>query len=74
MIKFYAPDLSDKRISYAADSLEKHGYRRVFDEKNADFLLLGVNSDYKSDIPFADYKNNELFALKNAYLTAEAVD
>jgi len=72
MIKFYAPDLSDKRISYAADSLEKHGYRRVFDEKNADFLLLGVNSDYKSDIPFADYKNNKLFALKNAYLTAEA--
>lgn len=72
MIKFYAPDLSDKRIAYAAERLEKIGYHRVFEEKNADFLLLGVSSDYKSDIPSIDYKNSEFFAVKNAYLTAEA--
>lgn len=82
--KFYAPDLSDKRINYAIKYLDKMGYMKVESPQNADFVVLGVNPDKKFlnyDKPiFAgnirtdntyDYTKNENFALKNAYLTAE---
>lgn len=75
MTKFFSPDLSDKRLEYAADYLKEIGYEEVINEKNADFLLLGINSDKKyisSGIPAIDYKDDESFQLKNAYLTAEA--
>lgn len=83
--KFFAPDLSDKRIIYAINDLEKMGYARVDFESNADFVLLGVNPDKKyldcNKAVFAgnikadniyDYTKCESFALKNAYLTAES--
>lgn len=75
MTKFYSPDLSDKRLVYAADYLRNIGYEEVKSDKNADFLLLGINYDKKylsSGVPVIDYKNDEAFQLKNAYLTAEA--
>lgn len=75
MTKFYSPDLSDKRLVYAADYLRNIGYEEVKNDKNADFLLLGINYDKKylsSGVPVIDYKNDEAFQLKNAYLTAEA--
>ena len=86
MLSFYSPDMTDKRLIYAKSSLEKSGFQFVEKEKNADFILLGVNPDkaflnFKKPI-FAgnveeksgvfDYTKNEVFALKNAYLTAEA--
>lgn len=83
--KFFAPDLSDKRIVYAINYLEKMGYSKVDFESNADFILLGVNPDKKylgfQKPVFAgnikadniyDYTKCESFALKNAYLTAES--
>ena len=78
--RFYAPDKSDKRMEYAAKALENMGYT---ESENADFLLFGVNPKMEKeyDIPcFAgnvsgkniyDYTKDELFALENAYLTAE---
>ncbi|MFR5876175.1 MAG: NAD(P)-dependent oxidoreductase [Eubacterium sp.] len=75
MTKFYSPDLSDKRLVYAAEHLKSLGYEEVVNDKNADFLLLGINYDKKylnSDVPVIDYKKEEVFQLKNAYLTAEA--
>lgn len=83
--KFFAPDLSDKRIVYAIHYLEKMGYSKVDFESNADFVLLGVNPDkkyldfhkpvfagnIKADNIY-DYTKCESFALKNAYLTAES--
>lgn len=83
--KFFAPDLSDKRIIYAINYLEKMGYSKVDFESNCDFVLLGVNPDKKyldfNKPVFAgnikadniyDYTKCESFALKNAYLTAES--
>lgn len=83
-IRFFTPDLSDKRIEFAAKSLQDMGYINTDSEDKADFVLLGVNPAgtlLKHDIPcFAgnvsanniyDYTKNEMFALKNAYLTAE---
>lgn len=81
--KFYVPDTSDKRITYAKSELEKFGYISIENEKNADFAVLGVNPEKLDfDIPiFAgnvdkngvfDYTKDESFAIKNAYLTAEA--
>lgn len=85
MKKFYAPDLSDKRIEYACKTLEKSGYQKCDNVKNSDFVVLGVNpnkNEISYDIPvFAgnikadnifDYTKKETFALKNAYLTAES--
>ncbi len=83
-IKFYCPDLSDKRIIYAKNHLQKLGYEAVEDSKYADFVLLGVNPDkslLNFNIPIYagniygdniyDYTKDETFAIKNAYLTAE---
>lgn len=75
MKKFIAPDLDDKRISYACNELQNMGYQLVNQEENADFALLGVNSDkcyLPKKIPVINYKNDENFAVANAYLTAEA--
>lgn len=83
--RFLAPDLSDKRIVYAVNYLEKMGYSKVDFESNADFVLLGVNPDkkyldfhkpvfagnIKADTIY-DYTKCESFALKNAYITAES--
>lgn len=75
MKKFIAPDITDKRISYASQELQKMGYRLVNKESNADFALLGINPDKSlipRHIPVIDYKDDEGFAIANAYLTAEA--
>jgi dipicolinate synthase subunit A len=74
MKKFISPDLSDKRIIYAADYLNEKGYEQVTSYENADFLLLPINYDKKyleTGVEIVDYKNDEIFQLKNAYLTAE---
>ena len=84
-MNFITPSLSDKRIVYAADYLEDKGYKRVNKTDNADFVLLGVNPDIdllEYHIPVfagnvskdgvSDYTKDEAFAIKNAYLTAEA--
>ena len=86
MLRFYSPDNTDKRMIYAKTALEKSGYICVEKEENANFIMLGVNPDEKllslKKPIFAghveeakgifDYTKNEAFALKNAYLTAEA--
>lgn len=84
-MKFITPDASDQRITYAARKLEHDGLIRVERADNADFIVLGVNPDkalLNTAIPvFAgnvradnvfDYTQNESFALRNAYLTAES--
>ena len=83
-MKFVTPDLTDKRIAYAATRLERDGMIKVEKEENADFILLGVNPDTaytRTKLPvFAgniradnvfDYTENENFALQNAAITAE---
>ena len=77
---FYAPDKSDKRIEYAAKELQNMGY---IESADADFVLYGVNPKLEIEyvVPcFAgnvcgkniyDYTKDELFAIENAYLTAE---
>ena len=81
--KFYMPDFSDKRLTYTNEELEKLGYISINNSENADFIVLGVNPescDYPTPV-FAgnvdkagvyDYTKSENFAIKNAYLTAEA--
>ncbi len=84
-MNFSTPDLSDKRIEYASRFLEKNGLFKVDNPENADFILVGVNPDkhflnYSSPIfagnvtneSVTDYTKEETFAIKNAYLTAEA--
>lgn len=83
-LKFITPDLSDKRIPYAAAYLEGCGLHHITKEENADFILLGVNPQkelLKATPPvFAgnvtgkhiyDYTKSEIFAVRNAFLTAE---
>lgn len=86
MKRFFIPCISDRRINFACEELERSGFSLVKKASNADFILLGINPDeeyLKSTIPvFAgnvspvrnvyDYTKNEYFATKNAYLTAEA--
>lgn len=75
MKKFIAPDVSDKRISYASLELQRLGYQLVNNECNADFALLPVNPDKSilpKTIPVVNYLYDEGFAVENAYLTAEA--
>ena len=86
MKKFYSPETADKRINFAKRELEKEGFAFTAKEENADFLLLGVNPDeslltsnkpifagnVKEKANIFDYTKNEAFAIKNAYLTAEA--
>ena len=84
-MKFLTPDLTDNRIRYAAARLEEDGFIRVEKRENADFILLGVNTDkglltnglpvfagnVRADNVF-DYTKHESFALENAYITAES--
>lgn len=75
MKKFIAPDLTDERIYYACLELQKMGYQLVNKEENADFALLGINSDkcyLPQNTPVINYSKDESFAVSNAYLTAEA--
>lgn len=84
--RFYTPVISDERIYFAVKELEQSGFSSVKNEDISDFILLGINPDeeylkYSKPI-FAgnvsginnvyDYTKNEAFAIKNAYLTAEA--
>ena len=84
MKKFFSPENTDKRLSFAKTELEKEGFISVEKAENADFILLGVNPSEEElcfDVPiFAgnisrenvfDYTKDEVFATKNAYLTAE---
>ncbi len=85
MTTFYVASLDDKRILYASEYLQKHGFSAVDNLSKADFVLAGVNPEnldaYKGFSVFAgnvsgdnifDYTKNEYFATENAYLTAEA--
>ncbi len=86
--QFFTPDLSDKRITFASGYLQDMGYIQSKNAGSADFVLLGINPKgnmINQSIPcFAgnisannvyDYTKNEVFALKNAALTAEgAID
>lgn len=84
MTKFFLPEIVDRRILYASEYLEKHGFLRVDSFEKADFVLLGVNpkdfTKYTQKLVFAgnvcsnnvaDYTKDEAFAIENAYLTAE---
>jgi len=86
VLRFYSPDMSDKRVFFARKTLEKSGFSSVKNERNADFILLGVNpkeeflhfekpvfaGNVEEKQGIFDYTKSEVFALKNAYLTAEA--
>ncbi len=85
MTTFYIASLDDKRILYASEYLQKHGFSAVDNLSKADFVLAGVNPEnldaYKDFSVFAgnvsgdnifDYTKDEYFATENAYLTAEA--
>ncbi|MBR7060734.1 MAG: hypothetical protein IKI34_03270 [Eubacterium sp.] len=85
MKRFFMPDISDKRLESARRILEEKGYICAQNENNSDFTVLGVNPGdefLKDGKPvFAgnvnkpgvfDYTKDESFAIKNAYLTAEA--
>ena len=86
MKRFYSPETTDKRIMYARKELENSGIEFVENDKNADYILLGINPSkellcfekpvFAGNVEVGknvfDYTKNEAFALKNAYLTAEA--
>ena len=73
MIKFYTPDLSDKRIAYASNYLVNMGYENVNNYSNSNFTLLPPKSKLYNDFSNAvNYMSDESFLLKNAYLTAES--
>lgn len=84
MKKFYTPQINDERLKYAKEFLEKNGYYAVSTFEKADFVLMGINPKefhkYNTKPVFAgnvsacnvfDYTKKELFALENAFLTAE---
>ena len=87
-MKFATPDITDKRIIYAAEKLRGDGFTQTDSTDFADFILLGVNPDkrflslnkptYAGNIAtngnplLYDYMQCETLAVYNAYLTAEA--
>ncbi len=86
LVSFAVPYTQDKRMIYAAEYLEKHGFKYTEDTENCDFVLLPVPvkkemiDSVKGKIVFygkGDYKNgfdymkNETYVQKNAFLTAE---
>lgn len=74
MKKFFAPDVSDKRLLYASKYLKKMGYEEVSNSDLADFQLIGINTDkccINATLPVVEYAKDEAFAIENAYLTAE---
>lgn len=86
LVSFSVPYTHDKRMLYAAEYLEKHGFRLTEDISECDFVLLPV--PVKTEMLKAakgktvffgkgehengyDYMKNEAYVLKNAFLTAE---
>ncbi len=85
MTTFYVSSSDDKRIAYASDYLQNHGFTAVDNLSKADFVLAGVNPEnldaYNDFTVFAgnisgdnifDYTKDECFAQENAFYTAEA--
>lgn len=84
--KFIVPFTGDKRMIYAKEYLENHGFEHTGNSENADFVLLPVPvkedmfNGFEDKILFYgmgnrkngfDYMKYESFVLKNAFLTAE---
>ena len=84
--KFIVPFTGDKRMIYAKEYLENHGFEHTGNSENADFVLLPVPvkedmfKGFEDKILFYgmgnrkngfDYMKYESFVLKNAFLTAE---
>ena len=66
LVSFAVPYTQDKRMIYAAEYLEKHGFKYTEDTENCDFVLLPVPvkkemiDSVKGKIVFygkGDYKN-----------------
>lgn len=70
MTKLYALDMSDKRMAYACEFLQKMGYAVTNDIESADYIIPPVASK-PTDRALA-YMRDECFVLANAYLTAES--
>lgn len=86
LVTFAVPYTQDKRMLYAAQYLENHGFEYTDSIENCDFVLLPVPvkkemlDSANGKLAFygkGDYKNgfdymkNETYVLKNAFLTAE---
>lgn len=84
--RFIVPYMDDKRMIYAKEYLEKHGFEYTEKTEHSDFVLLPVPvkkqmfDGIENKIVFygmGDYKNGfdymkyESYVLKNAFLTAE---
>ncbi len=84
--KFAVPFGEDKRMEYAKEYLEKHGYQYINSTQDADFVVLPVPakkhmfSGLDDKLVFFgmgdfingfDYMKYESYVLKNAFLTAE---
>lgn len=84
MTTFYELSGDDKRVSFACEYLQKHGYEKVNDVNKADFAIAGVNPMGIDECPakriyagnvkgnnVIDYTKDEAFAVENAFYTAE---
>lgn len=86
LVSFAVPYTQDKRMVYAAEYLEKHGFKYMKSIDECDFVLLPVpvkkemldtlNGKFafygKGDYKNGfDYMKDETYVLKNAFLTAE---
>ncbi len=86
LVSFAVPYTQDKRMVYAAEYLEKHGFKYTDDIEGCDFVLLPVPVKKEmfeitkgKPVFFGkgehrngyDYMKNEAYVLKNAFLTAE---
>lgn len=84
--RFIVPFTDDKRMIYAKEYLEKHGFESTNSKEYADFVLLPVPAKedmftgFENKLVFygmGNYKNGydymkyESYVLKNAFLTAE---
>lgn len=86
LVSFAVPYTQDKRMIYAAEYLENHGFQYTENMDNCDFVLLPVPAKRemfdriggkfafygmgKYENGF-DYMKDETYVLKNAFLTAE---
>ncbi|WP_178667358.1 NAD(P)-dependent oxidoreductase [uncultured Eubacterium sp.] len=84
MTTFYELSGDDKRVSFACEYLQKHGYEKVNDVNKTDFAVAGVNPVGIDECPakriyagnvngnnVIDYTKDETFAVENAFYTAE---
>lgn len=84
MTTFYELSGDDKRVSFACEYLQKHGYEKVNDVNKADLAVAGVNPVGIDECPakriyagsvkgnnVIDYTKDEAFAVENAFYTAE---